>query len=489
MTTRRIVVLGLLLVIAAGLIGVPRSRRATAGAQCEVLSELSGSASGSAGSPTCYWVRVPDGSTVLGITLDPVGGGAFDLYHSEGQVTFLDEKVVGEEIEARRQVALFAPRPGTHTLGVVGKRGDSGFVLTATAPEPTGDLSREPQQICDPGAPTCRQSASLVAVRSGGQLELGPNFGDRITFPFQIGGPGLIEASVSWTGQSRGLALILNGPERPETPNPVGYYARVDGGSPLVLRYTVTAEDFRRGRKWQISLVNFSPGGGAVVGDLNITYPKPVAGDSIFREATAADFTGQWANVNPDTGGITRVEIKRSGETLEVHTWGACVPVDCDHGTTAVRYGGNPVVISRNFGFKREVLTLTLLQNLELRVHSRNEFTDGSRRDYAAEYRFRRVEVMATAFIPDACVEGYVWREARPEDHVCVTPETRDQTAYDNSQAGARRDPVDRTYGPDTCRQGYVWREAFPGDHVCVTPQTRAQAADDNRNAPNRVRR
>jgi len=41
-------------------------------------------------------------------------------------------------------------------------------------------------------------------------------------------------------------------------------------------------------------------------------------------------------------------------------------------------------------------------------------------------------------------------------------------------------------YGPDTCRQGYVWREAFPGDHVCVTPETRAQVADDNRRAPDR---
>jgi hypothetical protein len=40
-----------------------------------------------------------------------------------------------------------------------------------------------------------------------------------------------------------------------------------------------------------------------------------------------------------------------------------------------------------------------------------------------------------------------------------------------------------RTYGPDTCRQGYVWREATPSDHVCVTPQVRAQTRADNANA------
>jgi hypothetical protein len=38
-------------------------------------------------------------------------------------------------------------------------------------------------------------------------------------------------------------------------------------------------------------------------------------------------------------------------------------------------------------------------------------------------------------------------------------------------------------YGPDTCLPGYVWREAFPGDHVCVTEETRAQAAYDNSQA------
>jgi hypothetical protein len=42
-------------------------------------------------------------------------------------------------------------------------------------------------------------------------------------------------------------------------------------------------------------------------------------------------------------------------------------------------------------------------------------------------------------------------------------------------------------YGPDTCRQGFVWREAVPGDHVCVTPETRTQAWDDNAQAASRV--
>jgi hypothetical protein len=84
------------------------------------------------------------------------------------------------------------------------------------------------------------------------------------------------------------------------------------------------------------------------------------------------------------------------------------------------------------------------------------------------------------------CREGYVRREALPDDQVCVTQETRDQAFDDDRQAADRIDPVDHTYGPDTCIQGYVWREAVPDDHVCVTPETRSQAAYDNSQASER---
>lgn len=87
---------------------------------------------------------------------------------------------------------------------------------------------------------------------------------------------------------------------------------------------------------------------------------------------------------------------------------------------------------------------------------------------------------------PDTCLEGYVWRDASPADHVCVTPDIRAQAATDNRQALSRRQPGGGAYGPDTCRQGYVWRDAFDDDHVCVSPDTRDQAAFDNSQAVNR---
>ncbi|MHA7666154.1 hypothetical protein [Mycolicibacterium sp. HS_4_1] len=87
----------------------------------------------------------------------------------------------------------------------------------------------------------------------------------------------------------------------------------------------------------------------------------------------------------------------------------------------------------------------------------------------------------------NTCVQGFVWRAARPGDAVCVSPGVRDTTALENQLAAQRVDPHGGPYGPDTCLQGFVWREAFAGDHVCVPPDSRTQAASDNAAAPSRV--
>jgi len=94
-----------------------------------------------------------------------------------------------------------------------------------------------------------------------------------------------------------------------------------------------------------------------------------------------------------------------------------------------------------------------------------------------------------TFFAPgrsETCRQGLVWRDAAPNDHVCVTPRTRAQTAADNAAAGSRINPDGGPFGKLTCLQGFVWREAFNGDTVCVAPATRAQAAADNAEAANR---
>jgi hypothetical protein len=86
---------------------------------------------------------------------------------------------------------------------------------------------------------------------------------------------------------------------------------------------------------------------------------------------------------------------------------------------------------------------------------------------------------------PETCIQGFVWREARPGDSVCVPPPTRARTLQENATAADRWDP-NGAYGPHTCLPGLVWREAFDGDSVCVTPDIRQDAWNDNAAAASR---
>jgi hypothetical protein len=78
------------------------------------------------------------------------------------------------------------------------------------------------------------------------------------------------------------------------------------------------------------------------------------------------------------------------------------------------------------------------------------------------------------------CKTGYVWREARPNDFVCVTPAQRSEAKAQNANGPNNVQPGGGALGPTTCRQGYVWREAWEGDTVCVTPTERQEAKNEN---------
>jgi hypothetical protein len=90
---------------------------------------------------------------------------------------------------------------------------------------------------------------------------------------------------------------------------------------------------------------------------------------------------------------------------------------------------------------------------------------------------------MATPAAAD-CKSGYVWRDPKDGDGVCVTPGERDEAKAQNANAENNRKVGGGAYGPNTCRDGYVWREAFAGDVVCVTPHERQKAQEQNANSP-----
>jgi hypothetical protein len=81
-----------------------------------------------------------------------------------------------------------------------------------------------------------------------------------------------------------------------------------------------------------------------------------------------------------------------------------------------------------------------------------------------------------------SCKPGFVWRDARDGDGVCVTPEERQIAKQQNANAANNV----QLGGGNTCRTGYVWRDAWDGDGVCVTPYERDQAKRQNQISPER---
>lgn len=100
---------------------------------------------------------------------------------------------------------------------------------------------------------------------------------------------------------------------------------------------------------------------------------------------------------------------------------------------------------------------------------------------------------LASAFAedygPNTCLEGFVWRGAFPNDYVCVQPRVREQVVKDNRDAPLRtKSWLTDVHGRPSraCRDGFVWREAGPNDQVCVLIREREQAKKDNREAASR---
>ncbi len=106
--------------------------------------------------------------------------------------------------------------------------------------------------------------------------------------------------------------------------------------------------------------------------------------------ASLAQFAGDWSNVDPNTGGITKLSIAISGASANVHAWGKCHPTDCDWGSVnafsfAPDVSSDPVSQAQALmaifyeGFKETTLFISP-QGSRLSVQSYTRFTDNSGR-------------------------------------------------------------------------------------------------------------
>jgi hypothetical protein len=116
--------------------------------------------------------------------------------------------------------------------------------------------------------------------------------------------------------------------------------------------------------------------------------------------ASLNQFSGTWKNVDPNTRGITTLDINVSGTTVNVHAWGSCTPSDCDWGTVkALAYApdvssdlsGTAKALTAEFktNFNMTLLTVKPLAGSMLQVDTFTHFTGGSRTDYSNVYKFK----------------------------------------------------------------------------------------------------
>ncbi|MBU1168070.1 MAG: hypothetical protein KKD44_00755 [Proteobacteria bacterium] len=101
------------------------------------------------------------------------------------------------------------------------------------------------------------------------------------------------------------------------------------------------------------------------------------------NSVTICSFIGNWLNEDPETGGITRVEIVLNGSDLRVHEWGACLPVDCDWGTqiTPVEDAQDDILnVSWNPGFVVRNQSLEIVEVNRLMVTTFSHYIDSSGR-------------------------------------------------------------------------------------------------------------
>lgn len=80
------------------------------------------------------------------------------------------------------------------------------------------------------------------------------------------------------------------------------------------------------------------------------------------------------------------------------------------------------------------------------------------------------------------CPRGFVPRDARPGDRLCVGLVSHDRVQRENRLAAQRVDPA-AAAGAPRCLAPYVERGAVPGDDVCVTAAARRWVRIENTGA------
>ena len=130
-------------------------------------------------------------------------------------------------------------------------------------------------------------------------------------------------------------------------------------------------------------------------------------------------FAGSWTNVDPNTSGITKLDITVMGTSAQVQGWGRCHPTDCDWGTVQAQAfasgvssdilsGADTLIAVFDAGFSETTLVIKPAGN-RLNVDSYDRFKDNSgRSNYLASYTFQKAPDLGTPTPGGATPGGYI---------------------------------------------------------------------------------
>jgi hypothetical protein len=134
--------------------------------------------------------------------------------------------------------------------------------------------------------------------------------------------------------------------------------------------------------------------------------------------ASINQFAGSWTNVDPNTRGITRLDIAAEGTFAKVQGWGKCHPTDCDWGTVQAQAfassvssdlasGADTLIAVFDAGFSETTLVIKPAGN-RLNVDSYDRFKDNSgRSNYMSSYTFQKAQAPGGT-IPGGAAPGGV---------------------------------------------------------------------------------
>lgn len=160
-------------------------------------------------------------------------------------------------------------------------------------------------------------------------------------------------------------------------------------------------------------------------------------------------FAGSWINVDPNTAGITRLDIAVMGTSAQVQAWGKCHPTDCDWGTvTATAFassissdivtGADTLIAVFDAGFSETTLIMKPAGN-RLNVVAYDRFKDNSgRSNYLASYTFQKAQAPGGT-IPGTTPGGMIPGEVIPGEAIPGTvPTPIDLTGVWNCDDGGK---------------------------------------------------